>query len=330
MKNKRIILLIGLLLLAAGLIGFFLIEKTTVLQEVKNANPTQHKSVTDKKSDSDLEKATKINKIQTKLYSENPNYMPFVSAVELSKIEPATKAKLYEILEQSQGFYLLKQNPDTQDVFVILQNPVKNDEKRYARHNLQTVKIGADGNVSYINIGFDGLDNETENAVVQCKNEEWIFDESIEPFRPLKHIMYDKKKKVLYTEVWNYDDAEPIKYELIDGNGKILSVKKETQSGDMEYREEHVFYNEEGNTVKSISITYEGPDIRRFTCYNTEIPDENITIESIYDNGLKTAEKVYDQGYKLITTINADYKNGEITALEVIDLEDSEAETDND
>lgn len=326
MKNKRIILLIGVLLLAVGLIGFFLIEREGGLPESKNINPMQHKAGTEKPLASDVEKKSDANKIQTNLYSETTNYIPFFSAVEISKLPTSTKTKVSEILSLTQGAYLLKQNPDNKEIFVILQNPISNDDSRYIRHNIQTAKIDSEDNANYFDEGFCGEENETENAVVQNKNEEWVFDETAEPYRPLKHVMYDKKKKVLYTEKWNYDDAEPVKYELTDGNGRVKSVKKETRSIDMEYREEHVFYNEEGNTVKSISITYDGADIKWFTFYDLKNPDENITIESIYENGLKTAEKIYNQEYKLVKTIKADYQNGEITALEVVNTETDNAQ----
>lgn len=321
MTNKRIILIISLLAIIAGLIGVFLIER-----EFQSDNSNTREAVTKKTdyNDKPSQKTQKPQTIKADLYSDSLYNLPLVSIAELSNITPSVKQKVYEILENSQGCYYLEQNPETKEIFIILLNPAEGTGDKYIRHNLQTAKIDSNGHVTYTNIGYNGQDGEIENAVVQSKTEDWIFDESVEPYRPLKHIVYDKKKKVLYSETWNYDESEPVKYEMKNSENNVISVMKESSTDASQYRQEHIFYNNEGHTVKSLVANYDGADIKWFTYYDAERPAESITIESGYDNGLKTTEKIYDNEYKLVKTLNANYKDGTRTNLQVFDSEGNE------
>ncbi len=319
MENKKIILLIGVLLLVAGAAGYFLIER-----EIKPENVVQQKAAEktvkkDKITKNDIESKKEEKVIKADLYAETSNFVPFTSVSQIANLSPQKKQKVDALLELSQGCYYLKVNPDKDEIFVILQNPVMYSSDRYPRHNIQIAVIKSDNTITYENLGFSGEKNEIENAVLQQNNEDWAFDESTEPARPLTHTAYDKKKRPLYSESWNYDSAEPVKYEMKDDKGKVVSVMKDTINGDTEYRQEHIFYDPEGNITKSLTVNYQGADIKWFTYYDAKNPSKSITIESEYNEGLKSAEKVYNQNFKLENILKANYQNGDCKELEVFD-----------
>ena len=106
-----------------------------------------------------------------------------------------------------------------------------------------------------------------------------------------------------------------------------ISIIKETTDGNDNYRKEHIFYDSDGNTEKSLSANYEGADIKWFTYYDAKNPENNISIESVYNDGLKTEEKIYNQEYKLMNTLKADYSDGERTELTLFDEEGKEKES---
>ena len=125
----------------------------------------------------------------------------------------------------------------------------------------------------------------------------------------------------MYTEIWNYEESEPIKYQMKDSKGKVVSILKEAVDDNANYSREHIFYDENGNIIKSLSANYEGADIKWFTYYDSENPDRNVTIESVYDNGLKVAEKVYNQEFKLEYDLKAEYTDGERTKITLLNSE---------
>ena len=322
MKNKTIILLIGLLFISAGLIGYFLLEKIPVQNktELKNPAETSQKTQVNSKQPQIKDKAA----IKTNLYTNSPFTLPFLSITEIANLSDSIKPHINKIINSAQGVYLLKQNLGTKQIIIIPQAPTDESMDFYPRHNLQIIKVSPEGHISYNHLGYNGVNNEIENAIISSKNEDWVFDKSTEPYRPLKHTIYDNKKHVLFSESWNYDETDPIKYELKNGAGNIISIKKETLEGDTGFRQEHIFYDEDGNIEKTVIITYEGADIKWFTYYDSESPEDNITIESIYEDGLKTEEKIYNQEYKLIETIKAKYTNGILAELAIYDNSDNE------
>ena len=257
------------------------------------------------------------------LYSSTPYDIPLISIAEICKLSPKVKKSVDDMLESSQGFYFLKQDPDTKDVTILLQNSVDLGD-RYSRHNLQFAQISPDGNISYHFAGYDGEDGETSNAVVQG-DDIWEFDKSVEPPRPLKHTAYDNKGKAIFTEEWDYSPESEIRYIMKNAEGKTLSILKETLDGDVNYRKEHIFYDKDGNTTMSVSANFEGPNLKRFTYYDSETPKDNVTIESEYsEDGNKTGEKIYNQEYKLTKTVKADYTDGERKEIRVMDSEGKE------
>lgn len=325
MSDKKIILLIGFLLIAAGTLGLFLIERDGVLKS-NSANVEVSESAPETKTVKPNKKTENQPK-KIDLYSDFPYYIPLSSIVETADFSSSTKEKVNRILEISQGCYFIKQNPAKKDVYIFLQNPATDMSERYMRHNLQVAHIDEHGNVSYSDIGYSGEYGEIANAVVSNNNDEWIFDETVEPKRPIKHVAFDDKKKILYSESWNYDEKEPIKYEMKNANGAVISVMKETFSGDSGYRQEHIFYDDSGNIIKSLTANYDGADIIWFTYYDSDFEDTSITIESVYNSGVKIAEKVYNHSYQLIKQITPSYTDGILTSVKILNPEGAETDS---
>lgn len=252
------------------------------------------------------------------LYSSSAYDLPLFSIVEISKLPNTIKIVVDKLLEASQGFYLLRKDDDK--ILIILQNPV-NTSNTFSRHDLQFVEIDSDGKLTYHNAGYQGIEGETFNIIEQT-NEEWLFDESTEPHKPLKHTVYNEKGKVKFTELWNYDETEPIKYQMKDSHKKVVSILKESQDNDSNLRKEHVFYDNEGNTKMSLTVNYDGANISRVTFYNAHESIDSISVISEYENGLKTKELIYNESYELINRIISEYIDGERKKIKVFNNED--------
>lgn len=255
------------------------------------------------------------------LYSTSPYDLPLFSIVEISKLPPVVKNSVDKLLDESQGFYLLRKDKDK--IFVILQNPVI-DSDTYSRHNLQFAEIDMDGKINYHTAGYGGLEGEISISDETQKDDDWEFDNSIEHIRPIKHIAFDENGKVKFTEIWNYDEKEPVKYEMKDSNGKIISIFKESQDNDSNLRKEHVFYDNNGNTTMSLSVNYDGANISRMTFYNSHDSIDSTSIVSEYSDGVKTKELIYNENYELINIVTSSYLDGKRQNIKIYDKNNAE------
>lgn len=251
------------------------------------------------------------------LYNSTPYDLPLISIAEISKLPLNIKKKIDEILETSQGFYYLKVYED--NVFIILQNPVFVGDV-YNRHNLQFVELSMDGEVKYHSAGYLGKEGEIL-AEAKTKEDLWAYDESSEQLRPQKHIKYDEKGKVKYTEYWNYEENEPIKYQMKDAHKKVVSILKESQDNDSNLRREHLFYDNDGNITMSLTVNYDGANISRLTFYNSHDLIDSVSIISEFVDGIKVKEQVYNEDYKLLYTVVSENENGERKTIVVYDSE---------
>lgn len=259
------------------------------------------------------------------LYSSTPYDIPLISVVEISKLSDKAKKSVDEVLEASQGFYFLKFNEDSNKAFIVLQNPISS-ANTYRRHDLEIVEISSEGEKTFHNAAFSGVDGETSNAV-QEDRDVWEFDKTVDPARPLKHIAYDEEGNVRFTEIWNYSDKDPVKYEMKNSDNKPVSILKESFENDSNYRKEHIFYDENGNTKMSITANYDGANLSRFTYYNVDDKDDSISIMSEYsEDGLKSKEYIYNTDYELTNTVTSEYENGERKNIRVLDEDGKELE----
>ena len=259
----------------------------------------------------------KVTEKKYDLYSSNSYDLPLFSIVEISKAPLKIKTSIDKILEDSQGFYLLKY--DNNKIMAILQNPVEMTNV-YQRHNLQIIEIDSEGKIIYHNAGYSGEDGEIFDSTSSNKDL-WLFDETIEPFRPLKHIAYNEKGKIKFIEIWNYNDDEPIKYQMKDANKKIVSMLKETQDSDYNLRREHIFYDNDGIIKMSLTINYDGANISRVNFYNSHDSIDSISVFTEYIEGNRVKELIYDENFVLKYTVNANYQNDERKKIEVLDSE---------
>lgn len=307
MTAKKIVMFFFCVVLILGIVFCFFIEKQVGSKkvEVTSENKPTEVHIASPKA---LEK-------RYDLYSETPYDLPLMSIYEISKLPLEIKKVIDEVLEISQGFYVLKIFDDK--VLILLQNPVMVNNT-YPRHDLQYIEILKNGNKVFHNAGYTGEDGETFVSL-ESKNGEWYFEKSIEPLRPVKHVMRDEKGKIKFTEYWNYEENEPWKYQMKDEKGKIVSILKEIQETDSNYRREHIFYDNDGNISMSVTINYDGANISRFTYYNSHQSLESISIISEYLDGLKVKEQIYNQDYKLVNTFVSSYENNERTSIELFD-----------
>ena len=254
------------------------------------------------------------------LYSTTPYELPLFSVIEISKLSPEIKNSIDKVLEASQGFYFLRNAGNK--VFIILQNPLKNSET-FSRHDLEFFEIDSDGKIIPHSAGYTGVNGEAIN-LAESLDGDWIFDETIGQSRPIKHTAYDEKGKIKFIETWNYDETEPIKYQMKDSNKKIISILKESQENDSNYRKEHVFYDNAGNTTMSLTINYDGANISRLTFYNSHDLIDSISIITEYTDGLKTKEVIYNEDYTLVNTVTAEYINGDRKTIRMYDSDGKE------
>ena len=259
-----------------------------------------------------------IKKEKADLYSESLYDLPLISIAEISKLSKEKKAIVDKILESSQGFYYLKLVDDK--IFIILQNPVKTSNI-FSRHDLQFVEISNDGNVIYHNAGYYGYEGEYSET---NSNDVWTYDNTVEIKRPIKHIAYDEKGHIKFTEVWNYDPENEIKYIMKDSHDKDVSILKETQDSESNYRKEHIFYDNDSQIKMSLTVNYDGANITRMTFYNSHDLVDSVSVFSDYVDGIKTRESIYNEKYELLYTVIPTYTDDVRTKITVLNSKGEE------
>lgn len=319
MKKKYIIGGVLVFAVVAVICSTFMIsgtrkEKEVVIpvKEEKSAKkaiekPVHKPNLHHKKVEKNIAKAEVVKKVE--MYSDN-NILPLSAVVEIANLSDLKKKNIHSILENS-NLYYIESHKDK--LFMIVGNE---GNEKYQRHDIEFIELNSSGHKKVTKLGDE------EEYVGD--NDEWEFDENSNS--PLKHVKYNSNGEVEYTEIWNYDPQESIKYEKQDGNGNVLSIKKETPDGDTNVRIEHLIYDENGKTKINVSANYEGPDITRFTYFDADKPQEGITLMSTYEDGVKTKEVVYSSSYKIKNTYEAEYKDGERVNIKVLDDENNVVE----
>ena len=325
--NKKNLLISGVsILLIAVVCGSVLLISKDNKQEEKKELQKNEVLQPEKTEQQKIIPAQKVQKIKEEkiikkanLYSDSPSsLLPFSAMSELAILPQNIQKTVNSLLENSQSMYFLNQGKDK--VTLLLEGASDSADK-YPRHELELVNISlTNGHVSKKSLGEVREDNSTEYDI-------WEFDESNPDAKlPLKHTKLHKNGSVDFTETWNYEHDEPVKYKMQDGDGKIISMKKDVQESDTSLRQEHIFYDKDGNTKMNVSVNYDGSDITRFTYYNAEKPEEGTTIISEFENGEKKKETVYTSDFKVKNVYTSNYKNGTREDITILDNENREIE----
>ena len=186
---------------------------------------------------------------------------------------------------------------------------------------LQFAEILSDGKIVYHNAGYFGYEGE---HLLEDSDEVWTFDESVEVKRPLKHVVYDEKGKIKFTEHWSYNPEDEIKYIMKDSHDKEVSILKESQDNESHYRKEHIFYDNDSQIKMSLTVNYDGANITRMTFYNSHDLVDSVSVFSDYVDGIKTRESVYNEKYELQNTVIPTYKEGIRAKLSVLNAKGEE------
>ena len=257
-------------------------------KKIKNASAVQTvKTAAITKEDYKTKKAD--------LYATMPSSALPLSAVNIiSDLPENIQKSVAETVDSSNGVFMLKRDNDRLLMVV--------DNQTNIRHNIEFVEISLkNGHKTRTTLGYNDRMNDFSNEI-------WEYDKKTK--QPTKNTMFDEDGDIAFVEHWNYDESNPIKYEMKDEDGKVITMKKEILDDDTNLRVEHLVYDDDGNTKVSVTTTYDGADVKRFTYYNAEKPSDGASIIGEYSDGLKTKETVYSTDLKLKNTYTADYNNG--------------------
>lgn len=184
------------------------------------------------------------------------------------------------------------------------------------RHNIEFSEISLDnGHQVNTTLGYS-------DKMKDSDNDSWDYDSITH--NPIRHIKYNTEGDLEFIEQWSYNEENPIKYEMRDESGNVISLRKETIDGETGLRVEHLVYDKQGNTKINVSATYEGNDIKRFTYYNSDKPQESGSIFTEYTDGLKSKEIVYTSDLKVKNSYKSEYKYGEREEIVIYDSDNNE------
>ena len=132
MVVKKVVVGLSITILVLSVVIYYVIEKS--LNHVESSSPKDTNIV--------AQQLTFPQKQEPKydLYSSTLYDLPFYSIVEISKLAAREKRLVDELLENAQGFYFLRIDEKSNKIFMLLQNPITNNNT-YARHSLEIVEL---------------------------------------------------------------------------------------------------------------------------------------------------------------------------------------------
>ncbi len=250
---------------------------------------------------------TKIKKAD--LYPDNSE-LSLSTISSIANLDASIKVKVNNYIKNSTVYYLNEKNGSA---FMIVSNA---ENEKFQRHGVELVEISKNGTKLVSQLVKTSDENDD--------NDVWEFDE--ETKLPLRHVCYDADGEINYAEFWNYDTNNPVKYELKDGEGKTISLKKEIQDNASNLRVEHLVYDHNGNTTLNISANYDGADITRLTYFNSKTPEDGVIVMSQLKDGQKVKETAYSSDYKVKNVYEPFYEEGKLVKIKVFDNEYKELE----
>ena len=234
--------------------------------------------------------------------------MPLSAITLVSELPKNIQTKISKIAENN-SIFMIQKNKDK--IIIITDNPEN------IRHSIEFTEITiSNGHETKTTLGYN-------DKIKDSNNDIWEYHQ--ETKQPIRHTKYNADGDMEFVEVWNYDNDNPVKYEMKDSKGNVISMRKETQQGDSDLRVEHLVYDKDGNTKVNVSATYDGADIKRFTYYNADKSAESGSVFSEYSSdGYKTKEILYTSDFKIKNTYTSDYQDGERTDIKVYDVNNKE------
>ena len=316
MYRKKLLLMSILCVFLVTGCSIFPNKKDIKIQEQQNnSNKNIEQNQTPKAEKTAQPKATtpkeepKLSVKKADLYNDN-NEISLSTIAALSNVDDSLKAIVEGYIQNSTVYYL---EAKKDGIFMIVDN---SDTENFPRHGMEFVEINHNG-VKKVTPLIKTTDANDENDV-------WELDE--ETKLPIRHVNYNHDGEIVYSEFWNYSPESQIKYEQKDHQGKTVSLRKEIQEGDSNIRIENLVYDKEGHTKLNISTNYEGPEISRFTYYNSSAPADSVVVMSEFENGQKVKETVYSSDYKVKNVFKPTYEDGKRAGIKIFDNQNQELE----
>lgn len=247
---------------------------------------------------------------KAELYNSLGNQtLPLSAITAISSLSDSIKKVINKQIENTNVYYV-----DVQNDKVLIVKDANTDDERASRHDFEIVKIS----IPDEKIEKEGFPRKMSNE--ESEREVWEYEViDGDMVVPVSHKSLNEKGKVNLVEKWYYSEDDPIKYKVLSKDNKTLSIRKISANENGNWRDEHVFYDENGDTVLNVSTVYEDNNIARFTYYDAKQPENGVTIVNEYTDGLKTKETVYSSDYKIENVYKADYENGERTGITILD-----------
>lgn len=303
MKSKIIVCIFLCAIFLLALLSFFLVNKTKVSLNDKNINEANKVLIQDNSSkvlDNDIKQQVVTSKKANLFNEADDNALPISLIFELANHSNLIQDTIKEIADIS-NIYWFKINKNK--IYLLVENVED------IRHGLELVELSlANANTHKSPINFD---INSENTLYNI----WIYDKE----RPVKHTKLKEDGLIEYVEKWNYDSKNETKYEKLDGQSNVISIKKEVTDEHSNLRIEHLFYDINGNIEKSISCAFTGANLVRFTYYDSQNITESFSSFSEYVDGRKVKETIYTSDYKVKSIYKSTYQGGVRTSISLFD-----------
>ena len=231
--------------------------------------------------------------------------IPLSAINELSELPENVKNAVTSTVKSADGVYMIKHHGNKVVMIV--------DNQSNLRHGIEFVEISVpNGHRTTTTFGYNDKMKDSDNDI-------WDYDTIGNIQRPLRHSKYNNDGDLEFVETWSYEDSNPVKYEMKDASGKVLSMRKETLDDGTHLRVEHLLYDKDGKTKVNVSVAYEGSDVKRFTYYNADKPAESGSIYAEYKDGSKVKETVYTSDLKVQNVYEPVYTDGKKSEIKVFD-----------
>ena len=207
--------------------------------------------------------------VEVKEFDCSYSNVPLSGIAELSSVSPEVLSSAKRVINNSQTVYMIKHLGDK--LLIVTEN------QNNLRHGVDFVEIALNnGHQTRTTLGYSDSIKDTSD------DDYWEYDERR---LPLRHIKFSNDGGTEFTEIWNYDESNPIKYELKDSKGNIRAVRKETLKDGTDLRIDNILYDKNGYIKVNVSSSYDGADLKRFTYYNVEKTAESGSVFSEYKDG---------------------------------------------